>query len=81
MPIRSFGVRGTGLVTHNNVQLSFLDEAIKIQKQNDLEQAIDGIRGRFEHGALLRGIVLTDSTMAHIDPKGDHVIHPEPFWR
>ncbi len=78
-PIRSLGVRGTGLVTQDNVQLSFLAEAVKIQKQNDLESAIDGIRSRFGHSAILRGIVLTDSAMAHIDPKGGHVIHPEPF--
>ncbi|HIV02677.1 MAG TPA: DNA polymerase IV [Candidatus Aphodoplasma excrementigallinarum] len=78
-PIRSLGVRGTGLVTQDNVQLSFLAEAVKIQKQNDLESAIDGIRSRFGHSAVLRGIVLTDSAMAHIDPKGGHVIHPEPF--
>ena len=78
-PIRSLGVRGTGLVTQDNVQLSFLDEAVKIQKQNDLEQAIDGIRGRFGHSVILRGIVLTDAAMARIDPKGDHVVHPEPF--
>lgn len=62
-PIRSLGVRGTGLVTQDNVQLSFLGEAVKIQKQNDLELAIDGLRGRFGHGAVLRGIVLTDAAM------------------
>lgn len=78
-PIRSLGVRGTGLVTQDNVQLSFLGEAVKIQKQNDLELAIDGLRGRFGHSAVLRGIMLTDAAMAGIDPKGDHVVHPEPF--
>ena len=66
-------------MTQDTVQLSFLDEAVRIQKQNDLEQAIDGIRSRFGHSAVLRGIVLTDSAMAHIDPKCDHVVHPEPF--
>lgn len=80
-PIRSIGVRGCKLVTQDNVQLSFLDEAVKIQKQNDLERAIDHIRGRFGHSAVLRGIVMTDTAMAGIDPRGDHVIHPEPFWR
>lgn len=79
-PIRTLGVRGCNLTTHRQIQLSFLSEAVKIQRQNDLELAIDQIRRRFGHFSIQRAVMLADPSLSQLNPKDDHIIHPEPFW-
>ena len=80
-PIRSLGVRAINLITQEYCQLSFLDEAVKRQKQEDLERTIDIIRNRFGHFSIQRGIMLLDPLLANLDPVAEHIIYPESFLK
>ena len=78
--VRSLHVRACNLAVREYEQLSFLPEIAAIQRQEELEQAMDTVRSRFGHFSLRRGIYLTDETLAALNPKEDHIIHPESFF-
>lgn len=79
-PIRSIGVRACGLVPEKSFwQLSFFGE--DYEKQEELERTIDDIRRRFGHFSVCRGIMLCDKPLSALDPKGEHVIYPQPFQK
>lgn len=80
-PVRSLGVRACNLMVSQYRQLSFLADAVKDQKQEDLERAIDRIRQRYGHYAVQRGIMLTDTRLSHLDPIAEHTIYPEAFLK
>lgn len=80
-PVRSLGVRACNLMLLEFQQLSFLEEAVKRQKQEDLERSIDSIRKRFGHFAVQRGIMLTDKVLSNLDPVAEHTIYPESFLK
>ena len=80
-PVRSLSVRACNLALSENEQLSLLPEIARIQKQEGLESTVDGIRRRFGHFAIQRGILLTDRQLSALNPKDDHVIHPESFFK
>ena len=78
-PVRSLGVRGCELSLNENIQMS-LDAEVKMScRQDDLEKTVDGIRRRFGHFSIQRGIALTDKRLSDLNPKADHVIHPVSF--
>lgn len=52
-----------------------------IQRQEQLDTAIDSIRGRFGHFSIRRGIMLTDPELSDLDPQNDHIIPPDSFFR
>ena len=79
-PVRSIGVRACNLLSANFKQTSFLEEAAKAQKQEDLERTVDIIRRRFGFKCLQRGLMLTDKHLSDLNPKDDHLIHPESFF-
>ena len=79
-PVRSIGVRACSLLSSSAVQTSFLEEAVREQKQEDLERTIDMLRGRFGFKLLQRGLMMTDKELSDLNPKGDHLIHPESFF-
>ena len=79
-PLRTLGVRACSLLPDDAFsQLSLFPDTEA--KRADLERTVDEIRRRFGHFAILRGLMLTDTSLSHLDPKGEHVIHPEPFGR
>ncbi len=80
-PLRSMGVRGCKLSLAGEKQLSFLPEEQRTQKLETLERTIDGLRARFGHGCIRRGLLLTDPFLAGVNPKEDHVIHPVGFLK
>ncbi len=80
-PIRSIGVRACGLVKDNISQTSFLPHIISAQKQEELEKAIDDIRLRFGHDEIQRAVMMTDTALSALNPKEDHIVHPESFFR
>ena len=81
LPLRSVGISCSHLSSASSpMQLSFAeDPAARIKKEN-LDRAIDGLRRRYGHNIVQRGVVLTDSAVAALKPKVDHTIHPVPFW-
>lgn len=62
-------------------QLSFLEEAAKDQRQEDLERSIDKIRQRYGHYSIQRGIMLMDDKLSRLDPIAEHTIYPEAFLK
>jgi len=73
-PIRSLGIRGSGLVPEGSIyQLSLFDDEEKREKQDRLERNIDMIRGRFGQFSVQRGVIMKErlkSVNANND-KGD----------
>lgn len=80
-PVRSLGVRACRLSCMEYRQLSFLEDAAKDQRQEDLERSIDQIRKRYGHYAVRRGIMLMDTALSHLDPVTEHTIYPEAFLK
>lgn len=78
-PLRSIGVRACNLIWGGTRQLSFLSEIQQEQKYEALENAIDGLRSRFGHTCVQRGLLLEDVQLSRLNPKDDHVIHPIGF--
>ena len=81
-PYRSMGISCS--------QLSPLDEPVQVdmfgedesrRKQEALERSIDGLRSRFGHQVIRRGVILSDMAYAEINPKEEHIIHPVGFLK
>lgn len=80
-PIRSIGVRACKLTCGGEEQISFLPEVIKQQREEHLERVIDDIRYRFGHHLIKRGLLLKDRQLSDLNPKEEHIIHPDSFFR
>ena len=80
-PYRSVGVSCSQLSGDDApVQLDFTGEAQKRLHMEKLERSIDGLRSRYGHQVIQRGIMLMDSACSKINPVEDHTIHPVPFY-
>ena len=80
-PIRSIGVRGTGLVPADScVQLSLYTDDVRRQKLERLDLAVDEIRHRYGYMSLQRALIYTDPLLSRINPKDDHTVHPVGFF-
>ena len=81
-PIRSVGVRMTGLVPADTpAQVSvFTDEAARAKAER-LEAAVDALRRRFGHYCIGRAVLLREGARFNISPKDEHTIHPVPFFK
>lgn len=81
-PLRSIGIRAMNLVPEcAPEQLTLFEDEAERQKRERLERTVDNIRYRFGHYAINRAITTMDSTLANINPKEDHVIHPVGFFK
>lgn len=80
-PVRSLGVRACRLSYMEYRQLSFLENAAKDQRQEELERSIDKIRQRYGHYSIQRGIMLMDKKLSRLDPIAEHTIYPEAFLK
>ncbi len=69
-------MRACGLIQPELRQLSFLPEEERAQRRETLEAAMDGIRSRYGHFSIQRGVMLTDKALSNLNPKADHVLHP-----
>lgn len=80
-PYRSMGVSCSHLVPMDTpVQLDFFGDAEQQIRAERLEASIDGLRKRFGHQIIQRGIVLADPAYARVNPKEKHTIHPVSFF-
>ncbi|MEG0239248.1 DNA polymerase Y family protein [Anaerorhabdus sp.] len=80
-PVRSLGVRLSNFTSIAPVnQVSFFDKKKDLTVKK-LELAFDEIRHRFGHFSIQRGCVLQDNDLNRLDPKSDHVIFPESFFK
>ena len=67
-PVRSLSVRACELIYTPAEQLSFLEQAQALEKQERLETTVDGIRARYGEGALRRGALLNSALLSPLDP-------------
>ena len=80
LPMRSVGLQCAMLTaTDEPLQLDMLGIQRRREQQERMDAALDGIRRRFGHNVVQRGVVLADRAFARINPKEDHVIHPVGF--
>lgn len=80
-PYRSAGLSCGMLVGADApVQLDLLGDEEKRMKAERLESALDGLRGRFGHQVVRRGIELADERYAQVNPREEHLIHPGQFY-
>ena len=82
-PLRGLGLSAIYLVTADkHIQLSLFDDtAEKLAVQEQIEKAVDGIRYRFGHNAVLRASALLDTKLTGFNPKENHTIHPYNYFR
>ena len=78
--LRSIGVRGINLVTAEKGYQLDMFAPDKTDKKDKLAKAVDQLRRRFGHDAVLRAATLLDNSL-RINPKDDHVIHPYSYFR
>ena len=82
LPLRSMGVSCTNLSRDDAPeQMDIFGECLKAHREEELEEAIDGLRHRFGHQVVRRGIVMFDSAFSEINPKEEQTIHPMAFLR
>lgn len=80
-PLRSLGVCVSRLSPANEqVQLSFLPEDERRQKQAVLDRTVDKIRGKYGHKAICRAITLADRALGQINPEEEHVLVPGTYF-
>lgn len=80
LPMRSVGLQCAMLTgVHEPLQLDMLGIQRRREQQERMDAALDGIRRRFGHNVVQRGVVLADKAFACINPKEDHVIHPAGY--
>lgn len=80
-PYRSVGLACSALSADDApIQLDFTGDEERRMRTEQLERAIDGLRRRFGHRIVQRGVVLADSACAKINPVEDHTVHPVPFY-
>lgn len=79
--IRSIGVRACDLMSADFRQMSLMPDAQKLLRKENLERTVDGIRNRYGHFSIRRGIMLTDEKLSGENPKDDHTIYPIAFLK
>nr|WP_325239532.1 DNA polymerase IV [uncultured Oscillibacter sp.] len=82
-PVRSIGIRGAGLVeAGSGLQLSLYADAVRRDKWERIDAAVDDLRARYGYMSVRRALLLTDPVLGNINPKDDHTVHPAGcFWR
>ena len=81
LPLRSLGVSVGQLRSDGQpMQVGLFGERRR-QRQEALDHALDGLRERFGHQIVQRGVVLTDNEFMRVNPKEEHFIHPVAFLR
>ncbi len=78
-PLRSLGLKVSGLHQGAIGQTSFLPEVLQQERTNVLETAVEQVRRRFGHRSLQRCIMLADPALSRCNPREEHVIHPVSF--
>lgn len=80
LPIRSIGVRGTGLVEADECdQLSLFLDDTRRQKREQIEVAMDWNRDRYGYMSIQGVAIFADPHLAGINPK-THIVHPVGFF-
>jgi DNA polymerase-4 len=78
-PLRSLGLRACDLTDINTaIQLSFLDNAARRARWENIEGTVDKIRGRFGKTAIARAALIGANIIHEYDPL-THDVHPMSY--
>lgn len=81
-PYRSIGVSVSGLSFKKDIsQLDLFENNIYSLKQLKKEKAIDEIRNRFGYYKVSALSLLQDRELTHFDPKKEHTIFPQSYFK
>lgn len=78
-PIRSLGVSVSNLLHHDKTKQLSLFEAKP--ETEALEQAMESIRRRFGHRSITHAITRLDQDFSQLNPREEHLIFPENYFR
>jgi len=79
-PIRSFGVRGSDLVTaDSHLQLDLFENSNVNAAM--LAETVDNLHKRFGHYSIQRCSMLLDRELTGFNPKEEHVIYPVSYFK
>lgn len=82
LPLRSAGLTCQMLEPESlPVQMDLLGQAQRDLRRDRLERALDGLRKRYGHQVVQRGIVLEDPDYSRLNPKEDNTMTFKPFYR
>lgn len=76
LPLRSLGVCGSDLLSSQAMVQLPLWTPPKAQRERALEGALDGIRSRWGHNAIRRGLMLCGAATSALNPVDDHDLQP-----
>ena len=78
-------VRGVGVAVSDFClgpdQLDLFDDLERSEKRRKLDAAIDGIRAKYGNNVIQLAVLHKDPKLRDLDVKGEHVIHPEAFFK
>ena len=82
IPLRSIGIKATDLVLESkSEQLNLFEDPVIKQKKLSLETTIEKIRERYGFNAVQRLLMLEDTVLSGFNPKQEHVIFPESYFK
>lgn len=80
-PIRSIGVRGSGLVdASSGTQLSLYQDDVKRDKWERIDATVDALRMQYGYMSIRRAATMADPLLGRINPKDDHTVHPVGYF-
>ena len=80
-PIRSIGIRGSGLVeAYEYAQMSLYQDDQRRDKWERIDRSVDALRQRYGYLSIQRAILKTDPILGSINPKDDHTVHPVGYF-
>jgi DNA polymerase IV len=81
-PLRSIGIKASDLsVGSGAVQLSFFTDQALRERESAIDKAFDQVRQRFGFYRIQRGCMKSDTLLSGFNPKGEHVIFPEGYFK
>lgn len=80
-PIRSIGLRGTGLVDgQSSRQLSLFPDEQRRDKWERIDAAVDQLRQRYGYFSVRRALLDIEPRLGHINVKEGHIVHPVGYF-
>ncbi len=81
LPLRSAGLTCSSLVPEREpVQMDLMGVELDSLRREKLEHALDGLRKRYGHQVVQRGVVLQDRAFAAVNPKEENTVNFKPFY-
>lgn len=76
LPLRSLGVTASDLAASGADAQLPLWQDLRHDRERALEQALDGLRARWGHNCVRRGLMFCDQAMTDLNPVDDHALQP-----